>query len=139
MKTSSILFIVFCLLSITQSSYSGIYKWIDKNGNVQFTDKKPQQGNKIEHIKLKVNTISNDNLPLKTVTIYSASWCGVCKQAKKYFKQHGIPYKEYDIEKSAKGRNDFKRLRGRGVPIIIVGKQRLDGFDVAAFERIFKD
>jgi len=151
--------VMVCLLSFSQYSYSQIYKWIDKNGDVQFSDQKPKTGNKTESIKLKINSVKNPSFSNNTlntdtqdfdntgkndyasaqkVIMYSAVWCGVCKHAKKYFKQQGIPYKEYDIDKSAKGRKDFKRLGGRGVPIILVGKQRMDGFDAAAFERMYR-
>ena len=160
MKTKSIIFIILCLFSITQYSYSQIYKWVDKNGDIQFSDKKPQTGNKTERVKVKINSVHNPRISNNTlnlnhsqdsnsssenqyaaaqkVIIYSASWCGVCKQAKKYFNQQGITYKEYDIEKSAKGRKDFKRLRARGVPVILVGKQRMDGFDIAAFNEMYR-
>jgi glutaredoxin len=138
MKTKYILFITLCLLGITQYSHSQIYKWVDKNGDTQFSDQKPINSQKTEHVKVKINSISNEYASTQKVIIYSASWCGVCKHAKKYFKNQGISYKEYDIEKSAKGRKDFKHLNGRGVPIILVGKQRMDGFDASAFEKMYK-
>ena len=40
----------------------------------------------------------------------------------------GIAYKEYDVDKSSKGKRDYKKLNGKGVPIILVGDQRMDGF-----------
>ena len=142
----------FFLLIITQNSFSGIYKWVDKNGNIKFSDKKPITGNNTKTVKLKINTVKVPNIynnPMdedfaldetisssKKAIIYSASWCGVCTTAKKYFKQKGIPYQEYDVETSAKGRKDFKRLRGKGVPIILIGKKRMDGFDRSYFERL---
>lgn len=156
MKTLTILFSLLCLLGISQLSYSKIYKWVDKNGELQFSDQPPQKKHKdqkVEQIEIKINSVSNPNLsenPLeietdnadqasaRKVIMYSASWCGVCKHAKKYFRQQGIAYKEFDIETSARGRRDFKRLRGRGVPIILVGKQRMDGFDASAFEKMYQ-
>lgn len=117
---------------------------MDKDGNIQFTDKKPPKNASAETVKLKINTvktpsISNNALGINDkIIMYSATWCGVCKTAKKYFKNQGIPFQEYDVENSAKGRKDFKRLRGRGVPIILIGKQRMDGFDRSYFERLYE-
>lgn len=151
MRVFIFLLIISGLLMAAQVSFSGseIYKWVDKDGNVQFTDKKSKQA---ERIEVKVNSVKNTNriqdtgsdmepdklASAKKVTIYSAVWCGVCVQAKKYFKKQGIPYKEYDVEKSAKGRSDFKRLRGRAVPIIFVEKRRMNGFDIGAFEKMYR-
>jgi len=32
------------------------------------------------------------------LTLYSASWCRDCREAKKFLAKHSIPYKEIDIE-----------------------------------------
>ena len=159
MKKLYIFITSLSLLVITQSSFSEIYKWVDKDGNVKFSDKKPPEKHQAEVIKLKINTVkvpkiyhnslnddyaSTDNSKNKRsnsynkIIMYSATWCGVCKTAKKYFNKKGVPFREYDVEKSVKGRKEFKRLKGRGVPIILIGKKRMDGFDRAYFERLFK-
>ena len=70
--------------------------------------------------------------------MYSASWCGLCKKAKAYFKAEGISYTDYDIENSRKGRTGYKRLKGTGVPIIIVGDERMNGFSKGSFEKIYE-
>ncbi len=143
------LFIVLVLLAITQNVFSQIYKWTDKDGNVKFSDRKPEQEQKVEEVKLKINTVkvpkihnnSSDSVYAganNKIIMYSASWCGVCKTAKTYFNKKGIPYMEYDVETSAKGRKDYKRLGGRGVPLILIGKKRMDGFDRSFFEKLYK-
>ena len=69
--------------------------------------------------------------------MYGASWCGYCKKAKKYFNKNNIRFVEYDIERSTKGKRDYKALNGTGVPIILVGDQRMNGFSEAGFERMY--
>ncbi|HTC74879.1 MAG TPA: glutaredoxin family protein [Edaphobacter sp.] len=32
------------------------------------------------------------------LTLYSASWCRDCREAKRFLTNHNIPYKEIDIE-----------------------------------------
>ena len=32
------------------------------------------------------------------LTLYSASWCRDCREAKRFLAQHSIPYQEIDIE-----------------------------------------
>ncbi|PUD99939.1 MAG: hypothetical protein C3L25_04075 [Candidatus Sedimenticola endophacoides] len=72
------------------------------------------------------------------VVLYGAAWCGVCERAKRYFRARRIPFTEYDVEKSAKGRRDYRRLGGRGVPIILVGKRRMDGFSEEHFATLYR-
>ena len=33
------------------------------------------------------------------LTVYSASWCRDCREAKRFLETHNIPYTEIDIEK----------------------------------------
>jgi glutaredoxin len=74
----------------------------------------------------------------KNVVIYSASWCGVCKKAKTYFRRNGIPFTEYDIEKGTRAKRMYKKLGATGVPVIIVGRKRMNGFSEAGFNRIYR-
>lgn len=123
-----------------------IYQWTDASGTIQFSDK-PPRNTPAETVKLKhINTfqsVSVDELPdgvkadRQTVIIYSAAWCGVCIRAKQYFNSHNIPYRDYDIETSSKGRQDFARLRASGVPVILVGGKRMNGFSPGRFEALY--
>lgn len=70
--------------------------------------------------------------------MYATSWCGYCKKARSYFKEKGISYIEYDIEKNERAKRMYDLLGGKGVPVILVGKKRLNGFSVAGFEDIYK-
>ena len=33
-----------------------------------------------------------------SVTVYSTSWCGYCRIAKRFLHEHNVPYTEIDIE-----------------------------------------
>ena len=133
---------MFCSFAV----YGGIYKWVDEQGKVHFTDNPPDDKN-TEEIKLKINTYSSVEIkPLgerlgrkDKVVMYSAVWCGICKKAKHYFQKNNIPYVLYDVEKSRRGKIDFKLLRGKGVPIIIVGNKRMNGFTASRFDRLYKE
>jgi len=41
---------------------------------------------------------------------------------------------EYDIEKMPSKQREFKRLGGKGVPLITVGKQKMSGFSATRLE-----
>lgn len=123
-----------------------VYRWTDEDGRVHFGDKPPRDA-ETEQVEIRINTYEAPQIVYqppepkaagrRPVVMYSASWCGVCKRAAAYFRDKGIPFTEYDVEQSAKGRADFKRLGGRGVPIILVGKARMNGFSAANFEQLY--
>jgi glutaredoxin len=67
------------------------------------------------------------------VVMYATSWCPHCARARAYFARKGIAYVEHDVEKSVAASVEFKRLGGRGVPLILVGREQMSGFDEQAF------
>jgi glutaredoxin len=129
------------LASACSVANAQIYRYVDENGQVVYSSEKPADIEKAEKVMIRNNSVStpaiSDDYETKDVVIYTATWCGVCKSAKSFFEKQGIAYNEYDIEKSAQGKRDYKRMRGRGVPIILVGEQRMNGFDPARFQRLY--
>lgn len=137
---------LFCLLAILAGDLcqAGVYTWKDAQGQTHFGDRPPADSAP-EQLDLEINTIHRPEIqPLdiggsneRKVIIYTAAWCGVCRQAMDYFKHSRIPYQEYDVEKSSKGRRDYLRLNGSGVPIILVGNQRMNGFSPDRFDQLY--
>ncbi len=74
----------------------------------------------------------------RPVVMYATSWCPYCRQARNYFRQQGIAYIEYDIEKDAAARQAYRAFGGRGIPVIFVGKRRMNGFSVTGFNKIYR-
>lgn len=72
------------------------------------------------------------------ITLYSTRRCPHCSQAKQYLKRKGLRFKELDIEGDARARRAYERLGARGVPVILIGDQRVDGFDPKRIERLLK-
>ena len=120
-----------------------VYKWTDELGRTHFTDS-PPEGAKSKQIEISplntYNSPSQDAInqtlsrptgvtkPSTRVIVYSTTWCGVCKKAKRWLRQNNISFREYDVEKSERGRRDYKKMNGRGVPIIKIGKKVFKGF-----------
>lgn len=145
-------FILLLIMGAVVTNVSAeIFRWVDENGKIHFTDKPPQQV-QTQQVKLKINSFSSPRvssfnfdpalistrLSSTAVVMYSTTWCGYCKKAQQYFNEKNIPYEEYDVEKTAKGKKDYQALNGRGVPIILVGDRRMNGFSVDAFESLYQ-
>ncbi len=76
--------------------------------------------------------------PDKTVLIYTTSGCKYCKMAKEFLKAHNITYEEFDINNSERGKEDFGKLGGIGVPIMIVADTKVVGFNEDELKSILK-
>jgi glutaredoxin len=141
---------VFLLMSIFIISGWGsvqagkVYKWTDNDGHVHFSDQ-PVDGVNTEEVRIRSFSgpaqVSQDegDFGAREVKILTTSWCGVCKAAKTYLAAKGIYFSEYDVETSDIGRQEFSRLAGKGVPIILVGKQRMDGFSASKLDEMLKN
>ena len=68
----------------------------------------------------------------KKVVMYTTSHCPACKAAKQFLAEKGVPYEEIDVETSRDGALAFQKLGGRGVPLILVGDKRMEGFNPQA-------
>ena len=73
------------------------------------------------------------------VKMYATSWCPYCAKARAYFSKRGIAYTEIDVEKSAEGLAEFRKLGGRGVPLIMVGTQRMSGYSEARLGQLLSE
>ena len=142
---------VILLLSFQLSpSHADLYKWVDDKGTIHYGDKPPEEA-RLKKIKGEISSFTTPEIkPLPpgikntpstnnrvSVVMYSASWCKYCKKAAAHFRRNNIAFREYDVEKSSKGARDYKKLRGRGVPVILIGSQRMDGFDAGKFDDIY--
>lgn len=73
----------------------------------------------------------------KRVEIYTTTDCPYCRQARKYLDEHGIAYTDYNVEQSSESRRKFDEAGGKGVPLLFVNGVRMEGFNVAEFERLY--
>lgn len=145
MKSAKINWILLPVLLLSVAAVEAeIFKWTDEHGKVHFSDKQPADAEASE-VKLKINTIKSVSFDSsifnfgKKVVIYSTEWCSYCERAKRYFKRKKIKYTEYDIEKSSKARRQYKKMGATGVPVILVGKRRMNGFSEAGFEKVYNN
>ncbi len=67
---------------------------------------------------------------MSKVVLFSTSMCSWCRRAKRYFKEHRVPFKEVDVESDPKAARDIVRKTGQtGVPVIKIGNRWIVGFD----------
>ncbi len=76
------------------------------------------------------------------VTIFGASWCGACRQAKAYLRSRDIDFVERDVEEEPGARAEMQRrareagVRVSGIPVIDFRGTILSGFNRSAIDRL---
>lgn len=70
--------------------------------------------------------------------LYSTDWCGYCKKTRALLAENNIDYVEYDIEKSAEGAEQHKRLGGNGVPVMLINGKVIKGYDPSGILKAIK-
>ncbi|MBV8281220.1 MAG: glutaredoxin family protein, partial [Candidatus Eremiobacteraeota bacterium] len=73
------------------------------------------------------------------VRLYTAVWCGYCRQAKAYLNSRGIAYDEYDID-TPSGFQALARetARGSGIPLLVVGERSMRGYSEKAYDYVLR-
>ncbi len=166
MPIRTLLAVITLLLAFSPAG-AEIYQWVDENGVVTFKDTPPPAFKKRQKVKVyndndfapaptfkptpashsdkNVAKPSSQPSPPKkehfsgTVEMYVTDWCGYCKKAQNYMKSKGIPYVAYDIEKDNAANKRHQELGGRGVPLIIIGSNKMSGFSPETLEYYLKN
>ncbi len=149
--------LLFSLAILSVQAQSLLYKSVTPDGKVIYSDRPPtdskviktitpqkapssslpvsaqEQLRRIQALSPKPSPVVNNN-----VVLFSASWCGYCRQAKAYLSKMGIAYQEIDIDKP-EGVSALAQAGGsKGIPLLMVGDRRLQGFSVGAYDEFFK-
>jgi len=135
---------VAALLAIAAGSawsQQQIYRWVDADGKVRYTSERPPAGVKASPLRPRVSSYAGTptvvGAPSRAaagrgqpaeVKMYATDWCGYCRKAREFMTKNGVRYTELDIEKVPAARAEYDRLGARGVPVILVGAQRMNGY-----------
>lgn len=72
---------------------------------------------------------SREQAPALRVEIYTTPSCTYCKMLRKYLDAHGVEYIEHNIAANEETRAAFYASGARGVPVTVIGDQRIQGFN----------
>ena len=84
-----------------------------------------------------VETPTELHMQKHEVELYVTSWCGYCKQAKKFLDQRGITYQIYDVEKdaaAAKRKNEI--APHSGVPLAVIDGNIIRGWSKSLYQEL---
>ena len=83
-----------------------------------------------------MSKLTDDQKARLDITMYSTSWCGYCKKARRWLNANDLPFVEKDVEKDPEGNREFQEITGGrgGVPVITVGREVIRGFSERRLE-----
>jgi len=134
------------LLASIPVSAQQIHRWVDADGRVQYSDK-PPPGVASKPVAVRINSyggtpvVSGTASPAVSrpeIKMFATDWCPHCRRAQAFLARQGIGYTHIDVEKSEAGRAEYRGLGGRGVPLIMVGTQRMTGFSEEGLAQMLK-
>lgn len=120
-----------------------MYRWVDDNGKVHYSDRAPLSGAKnVKRQSMSAGQGSSAPLPYALqqavrnfpVTLYTSADCGEsCVQARELLNKRGVPYSEATVADEA-GLAQLKTLSGGNVvPVMTVGREVYKGFESGAY------
>jgi glutaredoxin len=131
------------LLPAVALAQSTVYRWVDKDGKVQYSDSPPDASVKdVSQKRLGGATAEAPQLPVATqlamksapVVLYVSASCGeYCSQGRALLAKRGTPYSERDVSNAADADAVKSMIGSLGVPVLAVGGKGLKGFSEAAW------
>lgn len=71
------------------------------------------------------------------VLMFSTPTCTYCRQAKRYFREKGVRFRDVDVSKDPAAARDMVRMSGQqGVPVIKIGSKVMVGFNKPEIDRL---
>ncbi len=114
-----------------------LYRSIDKDGKVHYSDSPLAGSEDVQQLKLGNEPTPDENLPYETqqarknfpVTLYTFPDCGsACQQARNLLSKRGIPFADKNLVKQ-EDIDAFRKVSGDSqLPAVTIGKTWLKGF-----------
>jgi glutaredoxin len=73
--------------------------------------------------------------PTGNLVLYTAKWCFYCQESITYLKAKGYAYQNIDID-TEEGNKAFSQFPGYGVPLLVAGKRRVEGFSNQGYDKL---
>lgn len=135
--------LVMAALVLPNLAGAEVYRWVDKNGKVNYSDVPPPDMES-QTRKMIDNRIEVDKLPYELrkaveqspLTLYTAPQCKeVCEAARKYLQGRKLPFTEKSVQ-TAEELQALSKLTGKKEPVaptLQIGSKTLEGFEESAW------
>ena len=132
------------LLPAMAAAQSSVYRWVDKDGKVHYSDSPPETEVKnVTQKRMGGGGAQAPQLPFATqqamknspAVLYVSATCGeFCSRGRARLAARGIPYSERDVGNAADGEQVKKLIGSLAVPVLTLGEKALKGFREDAWQ-----
>jgi len=140
-RISLLICITAALAASAAMAQTTLYRWVDKDGTVQFTEFPPPKDakNVTEKTMRGGGPSTEEQIPYATrmaaqrspVTLYTSSDCGdYCSQGRALLSKRGVPFAEKNAQASQEAQDALMKIAGSlSVPFLVIGSSNVRGFD----------
>jgi glutaredoxin len=132
------------MLPMFAAAQANVYRWVDKDGKVHYSDTPPAEPSKnLTQKRVGGGYAESSQLPYATqmamqkspVVLYTGADCGdPCRQGRDLLAKRGIPFSERDAQANPDDAEALKKLVGAiEVPVLTVGSAKVKGFEEGAW------
>ena len=132
-------------LGLQAHAQQTVYRWVDKDGKVQFSDTPPPaEAKSVTDKRMGGGYVEEGQLPYATqvaarrnpVVLYTADNCGdPCTQARSLLVKRGIPFGEKNAQTNADAQAQLKKIAGElKVPVVTIGGNPIKGFEADSWQ-----
>jgi glutaredoxin len=138
MKQLAALFLVCAGATLSAQS---LYKWVDAQGKVSYSDQPPPPSMQVKDLSNTVNTLGagqaqNETLDFNTqqrvnqtpVVLYTSKGCAPCDQGRALLRGKNVPYTEKTVDTNADLKALEAQFKSQTLPVLALGQQSVNGF-----------
>jgi glutaredoxin len=132
--------LLLCAFAISASSQT-LYKWVDAQGNISYSDQPPPPSMQVKDLSNTVNTLGagqsqNEALPFELaqlaakspVVIYTSKGCGPCDLGRRLLRSKNVPFTEKTVSSNADLKTLGTQFNAQTLPVLAVGTKSVNGF-----------
>ncbi|MGE5096697.1 MAG: DUF4124 domain-containing protein [Betaproteobacteria bacterium] len=132
--------------AFVSQAQTNVYRWVDKDGRVHFSDTPPppdakqatqkRMGSGPADSAVQMPYATQQAMKRNPVTLYTSSGCGeLCAQGRELLARRGVPYSERNAELNAADAEEVKRMIGKlEVPVLRVGEKHVKGYSEGSWQ-----
>ena len=133
------------LLPALAAAQSNVYRWVDKDGKVHYSDTPPPEPTRnVSQKRLGGGYVQETQLPYATqiamrrnpVVLFTGTDCAdPCRNGRELLAKRGIPFTERDAQANpADGEALTKLIGSLDVPLLVVGENKVKGFESGSWD-----
>jgi glutaredoxin len=128
--------------SFALQAQTNVYRWVDKDGKVHFSDgPPPPDARDASSKRMGGGEVAAPQLPFATqeamkrnpATLFVSNDCGeLCANGRALLAKRGVPFTERNAQTNPEAAEEVKKLTGAlQVPVLLLGEKPVKGYDEA--------